>query len=90
MQVHNLEHGFALVQYSSIDPVFVSQLTAVVQATPGYPDYVIVAPYPGMSKLISLTAWRTIKTLDILDEAEIRAFLAAYRARITEPGAAAC
>ena len=39
---------------------------------------VIVAPYPGMSHKIALTAWTRLGTLDAIDQAKIASFINAY------------
>lgn len=39
---------------------------------------VVVAPYPGMSHKIALTAWTRLATLDAIDEAKITSFINTY------------
>ncbi len=78
LQVHNLEDGGVLVQYSCECPDLVEQLKRVVQR---YDRYVILAPYPRMSSRIALTAWTRLETLDEFDEPRIRRFIEAYRGR---------
>lgn len=76
LQVHNLEDGGVMVQYSCSDcDELVGQLEAVVQR---YHDRVILAPYPTMDSLVALTAWGHIDTLDGFDEDRIVAFVDAY------------
>lgn len=76
LQVHNLEDGGVLVQYSCECPELVAKLAEVVKR---YPDHVILAPYPGMKSKIALTAWTRLETLDEFDEARIVRFIKAYR-----------
>lgn len=77
LQVHNLEDGFVMVQYSEKAPqAVVDRLAGVVE---GYQGFVILAPYPGMEPLIALTAWARIDTLEDFDEARIVSFIDAYR-----------
>ena len=81
IQVHNLEHGFVLVQYNTEDQAVIDSLEEVVKKLPSYPQYVILAPYPQMTQTIALTAWRHAHYLETVDEAAIRAFAGAYRGR---------
>jgi hypothetical protein len=78
LQVHNLEDGGVLVQYScpSGCPDLVAKLKAVVER---YHEHVILAPYPGMSRRIALTAWTRIDAFDDFDESRITRFIKAYR-----------
>jgi len=59
LQVHNLEDGGVLVQYSCECPDVVERLWAVVRRY----DKVILAPYPGMKPRIALTAWQAREVL---------------------------
>jgi hypothetical protein len=76
LQVHNLEDGGVLVQYSCDCPELVEQLRRVVQR---YDKFVILAPYPSMKSRIALTAWTRIDTLEEFDEARVTRFIEAYR-----------
>lgn len=77
LQVHNLEDGGVLVQYNCRDcDDLIKRLAAIVS---GYPDKVILAPYPKMDTRIALTAWGRIDTLDDVDEQRIVRFIEAYR-----------
>lgn len=89
-QVHNLEHGGVLVQYSCRDcDELVTQLERFYQQytaahpLPRYPQStkLIVAPYFGMTSRIALTAWGRIETLDEYDEVRITRFVEAFRDR---------
>ncbi|MBI2524464.1 MAG: DUF3105 domain-containing protein [Candidatus Rokubacteria bacterium] len=78
LQVHNLEDGGVMVQYSCPQgcPELVEKLSAVVSQ---YPDKVILAPYPGLKTRIALTAWRRIDAFEDFDAARIHRFIKAYR-----------
>jgi hypothetical protein len=76
LQVHNLEDGGILVQYSCDCPELVSKLKAIVQK---YERQVILAPYPSMKSKVALTAWTRLETLDEFDEKRITRFIQAYR-----------
>lgn len=76
LQVHNLEDGGVLVQYSCECPELVAKLRAIVQR---YDRQVILAPYPTMKSRIALTAWTRIETLEDLDEGRVVRFIEAYR-----------
>jgi Protein of unknown function (DUF3105) len=78
LQVHNLEEGGVLVQYSCPQgcPDLVASLKAIVLR---YNTQVILAPYPGMDSRIALTAWTRVDKLDEVDEKRIVRFIEAYR-----------
>jgi hypothetical protein len=76
LQVHNLEDGGVMVQYSCECPDVVARLRDIVSR---YDRNVILAPYPGMKSRIALTAWTRIETMDQVDEARVRRFIDAYR-----------
>lgn len=76
LQVHNLEDGGVVVQYSCDCPDLVDKLKAIVRK---YDNHVILAPYPRMKSRIALTAWTRIDTMEELDEGRIRRFIEAYR-----------
>jgi len=78
LQVHNLEDGGVMVQYSCPSGCadLVARLRAIVER---YPDHVILAPYPGLKTRIALTAWTRIDLFDTFDEPRISRFIAAYR-----------
>jgi len=76
LQVHNLEDGGVLVQYSCECPEIVVKLRAIVQK---YDRQVILAPYPTMKSKIALTAWTRIDTLEALDEGRVVRFIERYR-----------
>jgi hypothetical protein len=76
LQVHNLEDGGVMVQYSCECPDVVERLRAIVTK---YDRHVILAPYPGMKSRIALTAWTRIETMDRLDESRVTRFIDAYQ-----------
>ena len=76
LQVHNLEDGGVVVQYSCECPDVAAKLRAIVEK---YDRFVILAPYPGMKSRIALTAWTRIDTMDQLDEGRVKRFIDAYR-----------
>jgi hypothetical protein len=77
LQVHNLEDGGVMVQYSCPEGCteLVSQLTKVVER---YDHGVILAPYPDMEARIALTAWNRIDKFKTFDEARIVKFIKTY------------
>ena len=89
-QVHNLEHGFVLVQYNSEDPALETELRSVVEALNEWPAYYILAPYPDMEETIALTAWGVVQYMDAVDPSDIEAFTNAYRGRGLESGTPSC
>ena len=76
LQVHNLEDGGVMVQYSCECPDVLQKLEQIVRP---YDKFVILAPFPGMKPRIALTAWTRIETLDEVDEKRIRRFIDTYR-----------
>ena len=89
-QVHNLEHGFVIINYDLEDQTQIDDLTEVAEGLPGWPNYYILAPYPDLEESVALTAWTTIQSLDTVDADAIRTFANAYRSFGPEPGAPAC
>lgn len=53
-QLHNLEHGHIGIQYKSLDPSILADLTALVR---GDPTFLFIAPYPDMEYNLAFTAW---------------------------------
>jgi hypothetical protein len=76
LQVHNLEDGGVLVQYSCVCPELVAKLEAIVRK---YDRNAILAPYPTMKNKLALTAWTRLDTLEEFDAARIVRFIEAYR-----------
>ena len=90
VQIHNLEHGFVIVQYNTQDQATIDRLEEVVDNLPGNLDYLILAPYPAMEQTVALTAWGVVQYLETVDEDAIRAFADAYRGRGPEAGTPGC
>lgn len=79
LQVHNLEDGGVAIQYNC--PATTPECSALVDklaAVARKYDHVIMAPYPGMSNKIALTAWTRIDKFDEFDENRIARFIEAY------------
>lgn len=79
LQVHNLEDGGVMVQYNcpDDDPAcrdLVEKLAQIVRRH----EHTVLAPYPGMSHKIALTAWTRIDKFDEFDERRITRFIEAY------------
>lgn len=75
MQVHNLEDGGVVIQYSCQDcPDLVKQLTTIADRY----DRVILAPYTDLDRKIALTAWGSIDKFDEFDETRIVTFIKAH------------
>ncbi|MBI2883590.1 MAG: DUF3105 domain-containing protein [Candidatus Methylomirabilis oxyfera] len=75
MQVHNLEDGGVVIQYSCQDcPDLVKQLTMIAERY----DHIILAPYIELDRKIALTAWGSIDKFDEFDEARIVTFIKAH------------
>lgn len=77
--VHSLEDGGVVISYRpDLDRATLDQLTTLAKT---YTTDLILAPYPGLSHPIVLTAWGRIDRLDTLDEARIRQFADAWRGK---------
>ena len=79
LQVHNLEDGGVVVQYNcpQTDPACKTLIEKLAQIVRRY-DHAILAPYPGMSYKIALTAWSRIDKFNEFNEARIVKFIEAY------------
>ncbi len=79
LQVHNLEDGGVVINYRpDVDKGMVDKLAELARS---YPGDILMAPYPGLSNSIVLTAWNRVDRLDALDEARIRRFVNEYRGK---------
>jgi len=76
LQVHNLEDGGVVIQYSCECPELAEKLRTIVR---GYDKHVLLAPYPGMKTRIALTAWTRLDRFEEFDEKRIVRFIEAYR-----------
>lgn len=79
LQVHNLEDGGVLVQHNCPQTnqeckVLIEKLAQIVRRY----DHAVLAPYPGMSHKIALTAWSRIDKFNEFDEKRIIRFIDAY------------
>lgn len=79
LQVHNLEDRGVIVQYNCPQDTeecrtLLKNLTQIAQPY----QYILLAPYPGLSHKIALTAWTRIDKLNEFDEARIKRFIEAY------------
>ncbi|MSQ13940.1 MAG: DUF3105 domain-containing protein [Dehalococcoidia bacterium] len=90
LQVHNLEHGFVVIQYKTDDKATIDQLKQVAEKLPGWPNFYMLAPYPTMEPTIALTAWRVMQSLATVDEKAIQDFAKAHRTQGPELGAPGC
>ncbi|MGB8651980.1 MAG: DUF3105 domain-containing protein [Mycobacteriales bacterium] len=74
--VHSIEHGGIWISYrpdlpkTSVDTLALLQKTNV--------EYVLVAPYPGLSAPIVVTTWGLQLRLDSVDDPRLREFLQTY------------
>jgi hypothetical protein len=76
LQVHNLEDGGVMIQYSCTCPELVDKLRGIVGR---YDKFVVLAPYPGMKTRIALTAWTRLDRFEEFDEKRVVRFIDAYR-----------
>jgi hypothetical protein len=93
-QIHNLEHGGIMIQYSCRDgcPDLVKQLTDWYNAwVPTHPlpifrnsSKIVIAPYADLPKRITLTAWNRIDEFDAFDQERIEKFVEAWRDKCCE------
>ena len=80
--VHALEHGTVWIAYN---PDTVRNLDKLVGKVEGQP-YLMLSPYPGLDKPISLQSWGRQLKVDSADDPRIDAFIKALRAnRFTTP-----
>ena len=77
IMVHNLEDGGVVISYKSdLDKATVERLAGLTRS---YGANVLMAPYPGLSNAIVLTAWGRIDRLDAFDEARLKRFVTAFK-----------
>jgi hypothetical protein len=85
-QVHNLEDGGVLIQYScpKACPDLIKKLEGIflkykkrAESDKKY-KHLVIAPYPQMDSRLALTAWRRIDKFTDYDEARIERFIEAY------------
>lgn len=77
LMVHNLEDGGVILNYRpDLDKATIDRLAAIATT---YGTRVLMAPYPGLSDPLVLTAWGRMDRLKSLDEARVKRFIDAYR-----------
>jgi uncharacterized protein DUF3105 len=83
--VHSLEHGSVWVTYKpGLDSAQIDTLKQKVQGK----EYMLMSPYPGLDKSISLQAWGFQLKVDSADDKRIDQFIKAARVNTSkEPGA---
>jgi hypothetical protein len=75
--VHNLEHGYVVIQYRGIPEDQVNQLREFVRDRSG--SKLVLAPWSGLERDgVALTAWRNLETLERVNLTVIRAFVDDY------------
>src|SRR3989338_3462745 len=79
LQVHNLEDGGVVVQYNcpQTNPECSALVEKLAQIVRRY-DHAILAPYPGISHRVALTAWSRIDKFNEFDEARVVKFIDSY------------
>jgi hypothetical protein len=85
-QVHNLEDGGVLLQYSCPKgcPDLMKKLQALFVKYKKRADtekkylHLVIAPYPQMDSRLALTAWTRLEKLDDFDEPRVDRFIEAY------------
>ena len=85
-QVHNLEDGGVLLQYSCPKgcPDLIKKLQALLVKYKKRADtekkylHLVIAPYPQMDSRLALTAWTRLEKLDDFDELRVDRFIEAY------------
>lgn len=92
IQVHLLEHGNVLLQYSCNCPDVAAALAQIamqydkldVNSAEDQGKAVIVAPYPHMKSKIALSAWTHVGVLPSVDKQKINSFINAHLGNPTE------
>lgn len=83
--VHSLEHGAVWITYQpSLPAAEVDQLRSRVRGQ----SYLLLSPYAGLPSPVVVSAWGKQLRLNSPTDSRLAAFLAAYRAKGPEPGAA--
>lgn len=84
--VHSLEHGAVWITYRpDLSAVEIAKLAKKVQGK----DFMMLSPYPGLDKRISLQGWGFQLKVDSADDPRIDEFIATLRQKASvEPGAA--
>jgi Protein of unknown function (DUF3105) len=74
--VHSLEHGAVSISYSEDLP---EADVAALEALATGQSHILVAPYPGLSSPIVLTAWGRQLAVDAADDPRIEQFVEAFQ-----------
>jgi hypothetical protein len=75
--VHNLEHGYVVVQYKNLPQKQLDLLTSIGEGLQG--KKFVLAPYDGLpSDGVALTAWRNLQTCRQANADVVSAFVNAY------------
>ena len=90
VQVHNLEHGFVLLQYNTEDEALINEFRSVAENLEAWPAYYILAPYTNMEQTFAMTAWGVVQYMDAVDPSDMEAFANAYRGKGLESGTPSC
>ena len=75
--VHNMEHGATIIWFQSGDPALAGTINRLV-AELGT-SCLIAGSYDDMEFPVAVTGWGRLLALDAYDEAQVRAFVDAYR-----------
>ena len=75
--VHNLEHGYVVIQYKGIPEDQVNQLREFVRDRSG--SKLVLAPWSGLqSDGVALTAWQNLETMQRVNLTVVKAFVSDY------------
>jgi hypothetical protein len=85
--VHSLEHGAVWITYKpDLPKAQVDALAAKIRGN----DYMLMSPYPGLTKPISLQAWGFQLRLDKASDPRVDQFIKAFARKATVEGQATC
>ncbi|GAA3390214.1 DUF3105 domain-containing protein [Cryptosporangium minutisporangium] len=85
--VHSLEHGAVWVTYNpDLPQAQIDQLAKKVKGK----DYMLMSPYPGLDKPISLQAWGFQLKVDSASDKRIDEFITQFRLNATVESGASC
>jgi Protein of unknown function (DUF3105) len=85
--VHSLEHGAVWITYRPDLPK--AQVEALAKKVNGQ-DYMLMSPYPGLDKPVSLQAWGFQLKLDKADDPRVDEFIKAFRVNASVEAGATC
>ena len=75
--VHNLEHGYVVIQYRNVPEDQVNQLREFVRDRSG--SKLVLAPYSGLERDgVALTSWRNLETMQRVNLDVVKAFVDDY------------